>query len=248
MHGLAVQVKEGLPFARDLSLENSADSQLCFRLDLLHSSQFLFFRSPSSSFCMVFYSFSSNIDEVLPINSSANVFVFGDFNVHHKDWLIYSGRTDRPGELCYNFSFSNDLTKMVNFPTRIPDCDSHSLALLDFYLLTLVFVPQWFSLYWESLIILLSQFLLTFRQTQIGMPHCIVQLMIILVLRDVLWEDIFKLSASDAASEICEWFQVVIDVYTPHSKYQLKSHLHGFQLLLLLPQFIEIIFLFVPVE
>ena len=123
---------------------------------------------------MVFYSFSSNIDEVLPINSSANVFVFGDFNVHHKDWLIYSGRTDRPGELCYNFSFSNDLTKMVNFPTRIPDCDSHSLALLDFYLLTLVFVPQWFSLYWESLIILLSQFLFTFRQTQIGMPHCIV--------------------------------------------------------------------------
>ena len=26
MHGLAVYVKEGLPFARDLSLENSADS------------------------------------------------------------------------------------------------------------------------------------------------------------------------------------------------------------------------------
>ena len=28
MHGLAVYVKEGLPFARDLSLENSADSYL----------------------------------------------------------------------------------------------------------------------------------------------------------------------------------------------------------------------------
>ena len=36
MHGLAVYVKEGLPFARDLSLENSADSYLCFRLALLH--------------------------------------------------------------------------------------------------------------------------------------------------------------------------------------------------------------------
>ena len=35
MHGLAVYVKEGLPFARDLSLENSADSN-CFRLVLLH--------------------------------------------------------------------------------------------------------------------------------------------------------------------------------------------------------------------
>ena len=30
MRGLAVYVKEGLPFAWDLSLENSADSYLCF--------------------------------------------------------------------------------------------------------------------------------------------------------------------------------------------------------------------------
>ena len=30
MHGLAVYVKEGLPFTWDLSLENSADSYLCF--------------------------------------------------------------------------------------------------------------------------------------------------------------------------------------------------------------------------
>ena len=30
MHGLAVYVKGGLPFARYLSLENSADSYLCF--------------------------------------------------------------------------------------------------------------------------------------------------------------------------------------------------------------------------
>ena len=30
MHVLAVYVKQGLPFAQDLSLENSADSYLCF--------------------------------------------------------------------------------------------------------------------------------------------------------------------------------------------------------------------------
>ena len=36
MHGLVVYVKEGLPFAQDLSPENSADSYLCFQLDLLH--------------------------------------------------------------------------------------------------------------------------------------------------------------------------------------------------------------------
>ena len=57
----------------------------------------------------------------------------------------------------------NDLTQMVNFPTRIPDCDSHSPALLDLFL-TLVFVLQWLSLHWEILIMLLSQFPLTFYQ------------------------------------------------------------------------------------
>ena len=136
MHGLAVYVKEGLPLARDLSPENSADSYLCFRLALLHSVSYFFFlyRSPSSLLCMVFDSVSSNIDEVLSINPSANVFLFGNFNVHHKDWLTYSDGTDRPGELCYNFSISKDLTQIVNFPTRIPDCGSHSLALLDLFI------------------------------------------------------------------------------------------------------------------
>ena len=37
MYGLAVNVKEGLPFAQDLSPENSADSELCFQMSLLHS-------------------------------------------------------------------------------------------------------------------------------------------------------------------------------------------------------------------
>ena len=44
MHGLAVYVKEGLPFAWDLSLENSEDSYLCF--DCLYLTQCL---TPSSS-------------------------------------------------------------------------------------------------------------------------------------------------------------------------------------------------------
>ena len=43
-------------------------------------------------------------------------------------------------------------------------------------------------------------------------------------LRDVPWEDIFKLSASAAASEFCDWVQIGIDVYIPHQKYQVKPH------------------------
>ena len=101
MHGLAVSVKERVSFARNLSLENSADVYLCFRLALLHSMSYFFFlyQSPSSSLFKVFDSISCNIDEVLSINPSANVFVFGDFTVDHKDWLAFSGGTDRPGKL-----------------------------------------------------------------------------------------------------------------------------------------------------
>ena len=79
MHALAVYVKEGLPFAWNLSLENSAGSYFCFRVALLHSVSyfFCFCQSPSSTLYMVFDSISSNIDEVLSINPSAYVFVFG---------------------------------------------------------------------------------------------------------------------------------------------------------------------------
>ena len=41
-------------------------------------------------------------------------------STHHKNWLTYSGGTDRPGELCYNFLNSYDL-----------DCDPQSSALMD---------------------------------------------------------------------------------------------------------------------
>ena len=34
----------------------------------------------------------------------------------------------------YNFSILNDLTQMTNFPTWIPECDSHSPAFLDLFL------------------------------------------------------------------------------------------------------------------
>ena len=46
----------------------------------------------------------------------------------------YSGATDRPSELCYKFSISNDLTQMVNFPTLIPECDSDSPAFFYFFI------------------------------------------------------------------------------------------------------------------
>ena len=195
---------------------------------------FFLYRSPSSSLCTVFDSISSNIDEVLSINPSANVFVFGDFNIHHKDWLTYSGGTDRPGELCYNFSLSNDLTQIVNFPTRIPDCDSHSPALLDLFLSsdasicsTMAFPPLGNS---DHVVVSVSiDFPVNSKQEA---PFYRVAYDYSRAdwdglrdhLRDIPWEDIFKLGASTAASEFCEWVQVGIDVCIPHRKYQVKPH------------------------
>ena len=74
--------ERGLPFARDLSPENPADSYLCFWFwFLLHSVSYFFFlyRSPFSSLCTVFdsiHGFLSNTDKVLSINPSANVYLW----------------------------------------------------------------------------------------------------------------------------------------------------------------------------
>ena len=135
MHGLEHHVKKGLPFAWDVSLESSTDSYLCFRLALLYSVFYFFFfyGSPSLSLSPIFDSISFNTHEVLSINPRANVLVFQDLNIHHKDWLIYSGGTDRPEELL-KLSILNDLTQIVNFPTWILGCNSYSPALLDLFI------------------------------------------------------------------------------------------------------------------
>ena len=98
MHGLALYMKEGLPFAQDFFLKNSQDSYL-FPTGFTSLSVLLFFLfwSPSSYLCTIFDAISSKIDQVLLIKPSVNVFLFHDFNVYHKDGLTYSARTDRPG-------------------------------------------------------------------------------------------------------------------------------------------------------
>ena len=78
VHDLTIYVKEGILLSWELSLENPADSYLCFWLTLHHSvSYFLFlYRSPSSSLFTALDSVSSNIDEVLSIKPSAKVYLW----------------------------------------------------------------------------------------------------------------------------------------------------------------------------
>ena len=164
--------------------------------------------------CTVFDSISSNVDEVLSTKTSANVFVFGDFNVPHKDCLTYSGGTDQPGELCYNLFISNDLAQMVTFPTWIPDCDPHSSVLLHLLLSsdasicsTMTFPPLGNS---DPVVVSVS---INFPSNcQPDSPFqciaydysCADSDGLCDHLRDVPSEDIIKLGASAATSEFCE--------------------------------------------
>ena len=69
MYGLAVYVKEGLPFARNLSLH-----VFPYVSDWLYVAQCLTSFTSINKFlslCIVFYSISLNIDEILLINPSA---------------------------------------------------------------------------------------------------------------------------------------------------------------------------------
>ena len=132
------------------------------------------------------------------------------------------------------FSISDDLTLMVNFPTPIPDCDSHSPVFLDLFLsseaslcTTVAFpslgnsdhVADSFSIDFPS-----------YSQQDAPFHHIAYNYSpadwdgLCDHLADVPREDIFKLSASAAASEFFEWVQVGIDVYIPHRKYQVKPH------------------------
>ena len=209
---------------------------------------FFLYRSPSA-LCTVFDSISSNIDEVLSINPSA-VFVFGDFNTHHKDWLTYSSGTDQPGELCYNFSISNDFTQIVNFPTFR---DSHSPALLDLFLSsdasicsTMAFPPLGNS---DHVVVSVSIDFPTNSQQDAPFHHitydysCADWDDLCDHLRDVHGRISLNLLLLLLLVNFVNGFRLEL-MYIYHIENIRSSliHLHGFQLPVLLPSFIKIVF------
>ena len=154
-------------------------------------------------FMQDFYAISSNIDEFLLISSSANMFVFGDFNVHG---------------------------------TQISDCDSHGPALLDLFISsdcsicsTMAFPPL------ENFDHVVSQFSLTFYYTWNGtlLHHiaydyfCADWHGLCDDLRDVL----LLLLLNFASGFRVELLYVTLIKNIRSS----LTHLHGLQLLVLLP-------------
>ena len=149
--------------------------------------------------------------------------------------LIELAGSDSPGELYYNFSTSNDLTQMVNFPIWIPDCDFHSPPLLDLFLssensffFSIAFLPLGNS---DHFVVSVSIDFLS-NSKQYAPFHrmaydysCTDKDSLHDHLIDVPRKDFFKLGASATVSEFNEWVQVVTDVYIPHCKYMVKPHL-----------------------
>ena len=142
---------------------------------------------------------------------------------------------------------------MANFPTRIPDCDSHSPAPLDFFLScdisicsTMVFLPLGNS---DDVVVSVSiDFSINSKRDapfhRIAYDYSRADWDGLCDhFRDVPWEDIFKLRALLLLVNFVSGFRLeLMYIYLIASIRLSFTHLHGFQQLLLLPQFIEIIF------
>ena len=113
------------------------------------------------------------------------------------------------------------------------------------FLLTLVFFLQWFSLHYEILIVLLSQFQLPFLQTQKCMTRFITWLMTTLELIGtvfvIIWEMFHgRISLNSVlllllVNFVSRFWLESMYIYLVVSINSSLTHLHSFQLLVLLP-------------
>ena len=123
---------------------------------------------------------------------------------------------------------------MVNFCTQIPDCDSHSPALLNLFISsdtsicsTTAFPPFENS---DHVVVSVSTDFPSYSQRNAPFHRITYDYShadwngLRDHLRDAPCEGIFELSASASGHEFCKWIQVSIDVYIPHRRYQVKLH------------------------
>ena len=138
MHGLGVYVRDNLPLARIPTLEDPNEPFMCFRLSLLHSTSYLFFlyRSPSSQSCSLCgwcclqkYWWCTRVASQC-WNSCLWWFQYPSSRL--ADTFQWSWLTR--GWKVYNFSISQSLTQVVDFPTRFPDSGNHNPHLLNLFL------------------------------------------------------------------------------------------------------------------
>ena len=233
-HGLAVFAKPGLPLVRLTEYEDSNHEFLSFACHLEQTTHLLFFlyRSPSAT-SDIFDVISDKIDSLLTKYPSAKVSVFGDFNVHNKEWLTFSRTSDSNGKAAEDFALSQNLTQIVDCPTRIPDrCTNDTAHLLDLFLTSHPEIHEHFV------------------SSPLGnSDHCVVTVKCktnISIASVPFHRTVYRYSKADwcnlrsffsqipwnslpndcdqAAREVAEWISIGMKVYIPSRTFQQKPH------------------------
>jgi hypothetical protein len=168
------------------------------------------------------------------LHPSARIFVFGDFNVHHSDWLPHSHGTTSSGFEVFNFSISQSLTQLIDFPTRFPDRADQSPSLLDLFLTSesCICKTSSGSILGKSDHAVVNVDISFGLNTSHDPPihktffsfHCGQWDDFRDLLRDIPWDEVFQLPTEECAKEISSWLQAGIDAFIPSQKYHARPH------------------------
>ena len=211
VHGLEVYVKKVLLFVPDLSLETSADSYLCFWLALLHSLPYFFFLCPSP-YSSLCAVFSANSSDI-----DEALLIRPSANAHHRNWLNSSNGSD------IIFLSQMPLLRWLTFLLGYLDCDCHSSGLLDVCFssnpsicATVTFPP-------------LGNFDHVVVSVSIDFPS------------NSKGDAPYHRTANDYSCVDCDGFVIIKEMFSSVQSIRWSLiHVHGFQLLVLLPWLVEI--------
>ena len=116
--GMAAYIRSGMPIYRQNKLECKCHEILCFKIYRKFNNIYVFacYRNPSCDDSINDYLLES-MSTIQSLDSKASFVICGDFNAHHKDWLI-SHTTDSHGRSAYEFCFSSGCDQLIDEPTH----------------------------------------------------------------------------------------------------------------------------------
>ena len=116
--GMAVYIRSGMPIYRQNKFECKCHEMLCFKIYSKFNNIYVFacYRNPSCD-DSIYDCLLESMSTIQSLDSKASFVICGDFNAHHKDWLI-SRTTDSHGRSAYEFSFSSGCDQLINEPTH----------------------------------------------------------------------------------------------------------------------------------
>ena len=133
--GCCAYVRNDVVCSRVSNLESSEFSTLWLRLSCHSTTKFIcsVYLSPNSTDYPKFFDYlNSKIEHILSSSPFSEIIILGDFNVHHRQWLSSSSH-DTAGERAFHFAIQNDLERLEQLPTCIPDRVGDEPNILDLF-------------------------------------------------------------------------------------------------------------------